>query len=467
MAFISLTLQNGDISQHISTPISSANKICIRSCTSPQSLQSSISCENEFRYPTGCEGATCDYIAKWEYNKKRKDVKFDISAKEIGRWTGIGLSRDGSMVNSDVYTGWVYEGKGYVTDRFAYGRQLPAIDPADRQDIYEVGGRIEDDVQTITFRRKVLPADTMTDFPLNKCYYFLFPIGGGRVLARKSQDFQNPRTPIGYHDLYQPRVSRTKICICDQDGVPIGSEESTGSARVARQAADPFEVQIDPFLDASTESRPDEPIPTAAVPKEDLPIPQIPPELPVSVPTGETEHKPESPSNIQDHSQLADIQLNAKQIRTEEDKELDCMDMVIGSVVNGAARIMDYFAIPGASVRPDTFYDAEDSLTSAAAYEYNGVTTVVFRKPLKGYDKADHSITPGPMTVFWAKGPSQAEGGILNMEKFMQSDVPIVHEATDRGVITIDFLSMFLAFFVKTGIGRDITDYDLCALFVD
>lgn len=70
--------------------------------------------------------------------------------------------------------------------------------------------------QTISFRRKVLPADTITDFPLNKCYYLLFPIGGGRVLARKSQDFQNPKTPIGYHDLYQPRVSRTKICICDQ-----------------------------------------------------------------------------------------------------------------------------------------------------------------------------------------------------------------------------------------------------------
>lgn len=53
------------------------------------------------------------------------------------------------MANSDIYTGWVYEGKAYVTDRFAYGRQLPAIDPADRQDIYEISGKIEDDVQVI------------------------------------------------------------------------------------------------------------------------------------------------------------------------------------------------------------------------------------------------------------------------------------------------------------------------------
>lgn len=51
------------------------------------------------------------------------------------------------MANSDVYTGWVYEGKAYVTDRFSYGRQLPAIDPQDRQDAYNVSGKIENDIQ--------------------------------------------------------------------------------------------------------------------------------------------------------------------------------------------------------------------------------------------------------------------------------------------------------------------------------
>jgi hypothetical protein len=55
--------------------------------------------------------------------------------------------------NSDIYTGWVYEGRAYVTDRFAYGRQLPAIDPADRQDIYEVGGKIEDDIQVSSYKQ--------------------------------------------------------------------------------------------------------------------------------------------------------------------------------------------------------------------------------------------------------------------------------------------------------------------------
>ena len=51
------------------------------------------------------------------------------------------------QTNSDIYTGWVYDGRAYVTDRFAYGRQSPAIDPPDRQDIYQIGGRVEDDIQ--------------------------------------------------------------------------------------------------------------------------------------------------------------------------------------------------------------------------------------------------------------------------------------------------------------------------------
>lgn len=130
------------------------NKIGFTAWHLTKKFLATTSCETEFRYPTGCEGIACDYIAKWEYSTARKDVHFEISAKELGRWTGIGFSRDGSMANSDVYTGWVYEGKAYITDRFAYGRQLPAIDPSDRQDIYDISGKIEDDIQVNLKRMK-------------------------------------------------------------------------------------------------------------------------------------------------------------------------------------------------------------------------------------------------------------------------------------------------------------------------
>ncbi|VDM65403.1 unnamed protein product, partial [Strongylus vulgaris] len=85
---------------------------------------------------------------------------------------------------------------------------------------------------TLWFRRAVHSKDRLTDYPLDQCWYFLFPIGGGRVLARKSSDFTNPRTPIGYHDLYQPKVSSNKICICDAAGKLI----SETGARLRRQA---------------------------------------------------------------------------------------------------------------------------------------------------------------------------------------------------------------------------------------
>lgn len=56
-------------------------------------------CETEYRYPTGCTlNATCDYLAQWEYDPVAQDVRFQISSKDIGRWTGIGLSRKGEMV---------------------------------------------------------------------------------------------------------------------------------------------------------------------------------------------------------------------------------------------------------------------------------------------------------------------------------------------------------------------------------
>lgn len=144
------------------------------------------------------------------------------------------------MENADIILGWVYRGKPYVLDRFAYGRQLPIPDPSDKQDIYAVGGSVEDDMQTITFKRKLVTGDTKTDLQLNKCYYFLFPIGGGRILTRTSQDYENPRTPIGFHDLKAPERSTVPVCICDEKNKPVGETPRR------RRQADPFDERISP-----------------------------------------------------------------------------------------------------------------------------------------------------------------------------------------------------------------------------
>uniref|UniRef100_A0AC35FE97 DOMON domain-containing protein n=1 Tax=Panagrolaimus sp. PS1159 TaxID=55785 RepID=A0AC35FE97_9BILA len=140
---------DGDILKHINTPHVTPQKVCIKSCQVDASgeQESEPTCTNEFKFPENCKGDACDYIAKWNYNETRDEVRFEVKSRGIGRWTGVGISKDGAMANSDIYTGWVYNGKAYVVDRFAYGRQLPAIDPADRQDLYDIGGKIEDEYQ--------------------------------------------------------------------------------------------------------------------------------------------------------------------------------------------------------------------------------------------------------------------------------------------------------------------------------
>jgi hypothetical protein len=57
------------------------------------------SCISEYRFPAGCDGSQCDYTAKWKYSPTTHDIRFEISARDPTRWTGIGFSRDGMMVS--------------------------------------------------------------------------------------------------------------------------------------------------------------------------------------------------------------------------------------------------------------------------------------------------------------------------------------------------------------------------------
>lgn len=70
----------------------------------------------------------------------------------------------------------------------------------------------------------------------------MFPVGGGRILTRKSQDFENPKTPIGFHDTQTPERSAVPVCICDENNKPVGEAPT---ARRRRQA-DPFDERISP-----------------------------------------------------------------------------------------------------------------------------------------------------------------------------------------------------------------------------
>ncbi|CDW51896.1 DOMON domain containing protein [Trichuris trichiura] len=217
----------GEIMPPAETARISQDKVCIKPCA-PTTSQTY--CPREFKYPADCTKDDCEYQAVWDYDIESDKVTFTVSSRTDGkRWTGIGFSRTGSMaiellfqevhlplqLNSDIVIGWVHNGQAVITDRFAYGKHQPAIDKF--QDIFDVSGRFENGVQTITFSRNVTTTDHREDLPLAECLYFLFPVGGGPLVVKNDDDFLSSKAMVGYHDVHQPIVSPQPICLlCDQ-----------------------------------------------------------------------------------------------------------------------------------------------------------------------------------------------------------------------------------------------------------
>uniref|UniRef100_A0AC35UFT7 EGF-like domain-containing protein n=1 Tax=Rhabditophanes sp. KR3021 TaxID=114890 RepID=A0AC35UFT7_9BILA len=219
-------LSGDKITGYPTNPIISQRQICIKKCKE---------CINNFRHPEGCESEDCEYSASWSVEQETGEVEFEISSKGMGRWTGIGFSETPDMTNADMILGWVYDGKPYIQDRFSYNKQVPVIDSIQNQDIFSKEGKIEDDIQTITFRRKIVTDDKTTDYSLDKCLYFLYPVSGGRVLAKSGDDFKNDKTAIAIHDS-TPKVSSQKICICGAN--------TDEAPRFKRQTPDPFNASV-------------------------------------------------------------------------------------------------------------------------------------------------------------------------------------------------------------------------------
>jgi len=61
---------------------------------------------------------------------------------------------------------------------------------------------------------------------------------------------------------------------------------------------------------------------------------------------------------------------------------MDCADIVVGASVGGVGQVRDYYTLSRATPQLDEYYGGRKSLTSATAFEQDGMTTVVFRKKL-------------------------------------------------------------------------------------
>lgn len=129
---------------------------------------------------------------------------------------------------------------------------------------------------------------------------------------------------------------------------------------------------------------------------------------------------------------------------------MDCADIVIGAAREDRFRILDYYTRDRSTPRLDSFYKGVQSLTAAVGKEENGITTIIFRKPLNGDgDIADHTIENELMSVIWSFGQvypdyahspgSGIEAGTATDTMFYLPDELKYHGIDNRGTASINF----------------------------
>ena len=129
---------------------------------------------------------------------------------------------------------------------------------------------------------------------------------------------------------------------------------------------------------------------------------------------------------------------------------MDCADIVIGQARGNLFRVFDYYSRDRATPRRDYFYGGDDDITAAVGKEVNGVTSIIFRRPLStGDSSADHDISDSLMRVIWSFGQvypdyfhspnSGIEAETVSNTRFYQPDEIKYHGTRNRGATSINF----------------------------
>ena len=61
---------------------------------------------------------------------------------------------------------------------------------------------------------------------------------------------------------------------------------------------------------------------------------------------------------------------------------MDCADIVIGQACGNRFRVIDYYTRDRSTPRRDSFYGGDDDITAAVGSEVDGITNIIFRRPL-------------------------------------------------------------------------------------
>ncbi|XP_050076124.1 uncharacterized protein LOC126563522 [Anopheles maculipalpis] len=130
---------------------------------------------------------------------------------------------------------------------------------------------------------------------------------------------------------------------------------------------------------------------------------------------------------------------------------MDCTDIVIGTARGDNHRVWDYYTRDRSTPRMDSFWGGKSDLTATGGFERDGVTTIVFRRPLAASEPTDHAFVDDLMHVIWARGqepgayvhspPSGIEKEMASVREFYQPDELKYHgHRMQRGVTQINFL---------------------------
>ena len=141
-------------------------------------------CGGEWKYPRSCKSAEedCQYMARWEYNENTDRMNFTISSRNTDkkkRWTGIGFSDNPLMRQTDAIIGWVEpNGKYFIMDMWTTNYLNPVLE--NKQDIFDMSGKLENGVTTISFSRPRDTGDSQdVGFTDTEGRYMIFPVKGG------------------------------------------------------------------------------------------------------------------------------------------------------------------------------------------------------------------------------------------------------------------------------------------------
>ena len=87
---------------------------------------------------------------------------------------------------------------------------------------------------------------------------------------------------------------------------------------------------------------------------------------------------------------------------------MDCQDIIIGKANGDLSNVGDYYTRDRSTPRRDDIYGGKDDLSAAAGWEEDGVTTIMFRRPVNPPDMTDNAFENNLHMIF-AYGQASAD----------------------------------------------------------